>query len=268
MHGAPAAFDSVRDEIAAVPADALAAINVEIPRAARRGLVVAERLGPLMPELAKLHDLDLHAIEHLRTYALALIHAQTLVDLAEVEATPLSVLVKEAAPLRTNLMATVEMLAHFGLVSAERVATIRRGKGFVDLADALLALALVLRGAWDRVADKVCVSRADVDRAVTLSAAMNKALGVRESGTEPLVEPSGPRFVRAQAYTLFVRAYGECRRAVTYLRWHQGDVRQLVPPLRPRRTAHSRVAAPARGSTGGSPDAAGASEAGRDPALA
>ena len=78
-----------------------------------------------------------------------------------------------------------------------------------------------------------------------------------ESDTEPLVEPSGARFVRAQAYTLFVRTYDECRRAVTYLRWRQGDALQIVPPLRPRRTAHR--------SMGASLDADDASKAERDP---
>ncbi len=241
IQGAPAAFDSVRDEIAAVPASALAPINLEIPPAARRGLVVAERLAPLMPEFALLYDLDLRAIGKLQTYALALLHAQALVDLTEREVTPLSALVAEATPLRANLLATAEMLAHFGLVSAERLAGIHRRRGFAALADDLLTLALLLRGAWDRVKDKVCVTRADVERAVSLSGCLHKALGTRESEVDPLIEPCDPRFVRAQAYTLFVRAYAECRRAVTYLRWHQGDVRRIVPSLRPRRTSRTSV---------------------------
>lgn len=267
VQSAPAAFDSVRAEIAAVPADALASVNLEIPRAARRALVVADRLAPLMPELAKLHDLDLRAIERLRIYALALLHAQALVDLAEEEATPLSVLVAEATPLRASLIATVEMLAHFGLISIERVEGIRRTKAYADLAAHLLTLALVLREVWDEVKNRVCVSRADVDRAVALSAALSKALGIREASPDPLAEPSDCRFVRAQAYTLFVRAYDECRRAVTYLRWHDGDVMQIVPSLRPRRARRARGE-----STEGTPkddslDSNRVSEVGRGPST-
>jgi len=42
-----------------------------------------------------------------------------------------------------------------------------------------------------------------------------------------------PRRARAQAYTVLVWAYDQCRRGVTFLRWCNGDVDQLVPPLHP-----------------------------------
>lgn len=238
---APAAFDLVRPEIAAVPANALAPINLDIPPAARRGLVVAERIGPLMPELAKLHRLDFRIVSNLHTYALALIHAHALVDHTEEEVPPLSVLVAEATPLRASMLATADMLAHFGLVTIERVDAIRRGKGYADLADDLLALALLLRALWGQVKDRIFVTRADVDRAVILSTALHKALGTRESDADPLAEPSDPRFVRAQAYTLFTRAYRECRRGVIYLRWHEGDALRIVPSLRTRRPSQPKL---------------------------
>src|SRR5690606_29697767 len=52
------AFASVRAEIEAVPQSAIAPNNLEIPRAARRGLAVAARLEPLVPALARLPELD------------------------------------------------------------------------------------------------------------------------------------------------------------------------------------------------------------------
>ncbi len=42
-----------------------------------------------------------------------------------------------------------------------------------------------------------------------------------------------PRNDRARAYTVLVRAYDQCRRAVTFLRWCHGDAEQWVPPLHP-----------------------------------
>src|SRR5262249_54429174 len=41
---------------------------------------------------------------------------------------------------------------------------------------------------------------------------------------------------RIRAYTLFVRAYDACRRAICYLRWAEGDVDTIVPTLIVRRT--------------------------------
>jgi hypothetical protein len=243
---APAAFDSVRAEIAAVPAHALVPINLDVLPAARRGLVIAERIAPLLPELAKCPYLDLHAINGLHTYSLALIHAHALIDHAEAAALPISVLVTEAIRLRGNLMATAEMLSHFGFISPERVEAIRRGKGYANLADDLLALGLLLRSLWHRIKDRVLVAREDVDRAMVLSASLHKALGSRESNADPLVEPNDPRFVRAQAYTLFYRAYDECRRGVTCLRWHDGDARHIVPSLYSRRPPQSSGGSTAR----------------------
>ena len=36
---------------------------------------------------------------------------------------------------------------------------------------------------------------------------------------------------RVRAYTLFVRAYDQCRRAATYLRWGEEDADEIAPSL-------------------------------------
>jgi hypothetical protein len=61
--------------------------------------------------------------------------------------------------------------------------------------------------------------------------------------------------LRARAFTVFARAWEECRRAVTYLRWHEGDADKLVPSLRsnkgPRRRGASAAGAPPAAPAGG-----------------
>lgn len=133
-------------------------------------------------------------------------------------------------------MKTGDMLAHFGIVSAERMAQIHAGQGHVDTAGDLLALGVMLGGIWSSIKDKVVVTREQVDLAIPLSAKLQRAIAVREGGNEgPLVEPSGVRHVRAQALELFVGAYEECRRGVSHLRWHHGDASLIVPSLYPGR---------------------------------
>jgi hypothetical protein len=235
--GAPSAFEAVREEIVAVPTTSLVRRNLNIPRAARRGLMVAERIEPLRAELSSIGHLDYAKIEKLPTYALALIFAHERVEAADEAEVPLAELLAKAVPLRADLMKTGDMLAHFGLVSSERMAQIHAGQGHVDTADDLLALGLLLGGIWPKIKDKVFITREQIDQAILLSAQLQRAIGVRESGDEdPLAEPSDARHVRAQALELFVAAYEECRRGVSHLRWHEGDATQIVPSLYPGRT--------------------------------
>ncbi|WP_266220702.1 hypothetical protein [Paraliomyxa miuraensis] len=206
-------------------------VNLDVPRAARRGLTVAKRIEPLLPALSAIPDLDVPRIRKLPTYALALLFAHEQAIAPTPSEVHLSMLLDEAVPLRLDLLVTAEMLAHFGLVSPERVAAIRSGQGHADTAADLLALGVLLDEVWDEVEDGVVVTRAQVDRATPLSAQLQQAIGVRESDADPLAKPTNDRHVRAQAYTLFVAAYDECRRGVTHLRWHHGDAARIVPSL-------------------------------------
>jgi hypothetical protein len=237
---APAAFALVQAEIRSVPASAIVRTNLSMERAARRGLAVAERIRPLFPALAGLPDLDYHAVETMPSYALAVLHAHDLVTEGGGSDTPLVTLLQEAAPLREVMLRGAELLALAGYFPTERVAAIRSGQGYADTADDLQALGRLYGETWARVHDKVPVTKSMIERAITLSAELNRVLGGREIDDEdPLTEPSGPVHLRAQAFTLFLRAYEECFRGVAYLRWHHGDAAAIVPSLYPRRTRRS-----------------------------
>jgi hypothetical protein len=232
---APQAFALVRPEIEAVPAHMLVRINVDLPRAARCGLVAAERIEPLLPDLAELRRYDIRPVRMLGTYALAMLHAHDLAAEGDAELPPLPVLVAEATRVRASLLRTAELLGHYGLVSPERVAAIRRGHGYADLADDLLALGRLFVELWSLVHDKIIATREEVDRAITLSALLQKALAVHEAEQNPLTRHTSRRYLRTQAFTLFYRAYEQARRGVTYLRWYDGDARAIVPSLYPRK---------------------------------
>ena len=215
--------------------DALVRINVDLSRAARCGLVAAEHIEPLLPDLARLHRFDVRPVRKLGSYALALLHANDLSCEDGSELPPLPVLVAEATPLREGLLRTAELLAHYGIVSAERVAAIRSGSGYANLADNLLALGRMFVDLWPRVHDKVIATREDVDRAIVLSAQLQRTLALHEAERSPLIRSTSRRHLRVQAFTLFYRAYEEARRGVKFLRWYEGDAHVIVPSLYPRR---------------------------------
>lgn len=232
---APQAFAAVRAEIEAIPGDQLAHLNVDVSRATRCGLVTARNVQALLPELAELHPFDDRPVRMLRIYALALSHAHSLAIEGDGGVPPLPVLAAEATPLRERLLRTAELLALYGIVSAQRVAAIRQGQGYADLIDDLLALGRMFEELWPRVRDRVMTTREEVERAVTLSAQLQTALALHEARQTPLTQHEGRRFVRAQAFTLFYRAYQQTRRGVVFLRWDEGDAHRFVPSLHARK---------------------------------
>jgi len=226
------AFAALRGEIEAVPADGLVPLNLNVPRAAQRGLAVAERIEPLHPVLATLPDFDFGLVESMGSRALAVLHAHDLATEGESRGgTPLSILLGEAKPLRKVMLSSARAMALVGVISSERVAAMQRGRGPAHVAHSLQTLGRLYQERWDVVSDKTPVTLEMVERAVTLSTELNEALGVRELEDDPLREPTDPSHVRAQAFSLFVRAYDECRRGVSFLRWHHGDAHCVVPSL-------------------------------------
>jgi hypothetical protein len=240
---APEAFAFVKAEILAIPEKELLPVNLDIPRAAGRGSLAAERIAPLLPELSLLAGFDIDRVARLDVYALALLHAHDLVIEVGVDKATLPALLELALPLREDMLRSSELLAHFGVVPAERVAAIRSGQGHADSADDLIALGRLFDEIWERVAGRTMVTREMVDQAPKLGAALHKALAQREVEESPLVPSSDRRYVQAQAFTLFARVYHQALRGVTYLRWNEGDAHCFVPSLYPHRPPRRGTAA-------------------------
>jgi hypothetical protein len=59
----------------------------------------------------------------------------------------------------------------------------------------------------------------------------------KEQGAALVVEVAAQRH---RAYTLFVRAYDEVRRAVSFLRWRKGDADDIIPSIYSVRAARPR----------------------------
>lgn len=238
---APQAFEAARAEIIAIPSSMFLPINLDIPRAAGRGILAAERMRPLLPSLSTLPQLDLKRIENLQTYSLALLYCHELATEGGLNEEPtLADLLGEAVPLRESMLRTAELLVHFGLASVERVAAIRSGRGHADTADGLLSLGRLFLELWTRIHDKVLITRTMVDRAIVLGGQLRKVLAAREIAADPLAQPGSRRYLRAQAYALFAQAYEECVRGVSFVRWYEGDTHRIVPTLYPRKSSKTK----------------------------
>ena len=134
-------------------------------------------------------------------------------------------------------MVAAEALAHAGMIDGERLAEIKRGSGHLDLASDLVALGALFDVSWGQVEDNTFVQRAQVEEASRIGTMLLVALGTKN---HPASRESPEAVDRKhRAFTLLVRAYDGARRALTYLRWHDGDVDLVAPSLykRPKRRA-------------------------------
>ncbi|WP_437681482.1 hypothetical protein [Sorangium sp. So ce131] len=227
---AAAAFDKIVPEIDSLSRDALVPINIDIPRAVSQVLGVLPGLLALRPTIAeRLPTHDVGLIDRLETYALAAWYAHLLWLSSGGAENALKPLLGEAVPLRENLLSDAEALARRGLVDAEAVAEIRAGNGHIDTANDLVALSALFSAGWSEIAGKTAATEQEVHRAGELGPQILAALGVREHGAAPAPTDATDR--RARAFSLFMHAYDQTRRAVAYLRWDEDDAEAIAPSL-------------------------------------
>jgi hypothetical protein len=245
-----AAFARRRAEIEAVPSGQVRRSNVYVPAAVALVLGKLPKLLSLRDEMRVLPGRPSDALDKLRDYALAAAYAYARALPRDEGQAELHTLLIEAGPLRERLLASAEALVTFGLLDAKTVAKIRRGTGHLDTAQDLMALGALFLEAGPALISKTALTPADVERAAQLGELLIEALGQYQQGTDGSGGPGEAERLLAKAYELFFRAYDQCRRAVIYLRWYDGDADDFAPSLarsrrRGRRTpAHEPGAEP------------------------
>lgn len=204
-----------------MPDEQLITISVDIPFAYQVAFAAADRIDELIPELEQLPTLDMVLVRKIRMYAAACRHARLLASSPEQSDPRLALLLEQGAKLREDLLSTAGLLAHFGDVSAERVAAIRTGTGYIDMANDMEQLGVLFEEVWEKVESRVRVTAEMVERAPGLAHQLHVALGVKRVCAAATATDA--QSMRQRAYTLFVRAYEECRRGVAFLRHRNGD---------------------------------------------
>jgi hypothetical protein len=231
------AYEQARPDLDAVPAESVARVIANIPSVVSTVFGALPAIEALGGDIKRLPFVDHALLAKLRLYALALYYVHILISHAA-DSTQVNALMAEATRLRARLLSSVETLSVCGYVDPAQVAAIRKGSGHLDTANDLVGLEQIFRAGGDAFYGMAPVTRAEVARAGELGLQIVAALGRRKVGSE--AESATTRRVddRARAFWLVVRSYNEARRAVTFLRWNEGDADQLVPSLfagKPRR---------------------------------
>jgi hypothetical protein len=235
-----AAYARVETELDAIPPEQVGRVTADIPTAVSLALGAWPLMSGLIEDMKrKLKEPPLREIESLRDAALAALHAH--LRWVPRSSTTHEADLEEARVLRERLLAAADVHAIYGHIDPNAIAAIREGQGHLDRANDLLALAALMRGAWPEIEARTPVSREEVERAGALGTLLVTELGSKTLGTGPASGGKTWADRRVRAFRLFINRYDEIRRAVEYLRWHEGDADAFVPSLhpKPRRTSTS-----------------------------
>lgn len=241
------AYQALQSEIAAVTPSDLVAINLDIPAAAVTVLGCGPKLRSHRDAIAaKLPAQDLASFDKLETYALAAAHAHTLYLTASSPPEAIPELVDELTKARDLLVTDVTALAKRKLLDGSRLDELQGTSGYKNIAFDVMLLATLMREHWASIEGKTAVQLAELDRAEQIADRLAMAIGLREQ--EPGAANAAGE-TRQRAFSLFMKAYDQARRAITYLRWDEGDADTIAPSLyagrdRSRRKAEATPAAP------------------------
>lgn len=233
-----AAFEQVLEEIQAVPEQDLITVNIDMMAAITTVTGALPEIRALRPEIeANLLNFDLVQFDKLELYVLALSHTHTRYRSASMPKENVVGLTSELTVARDHLLANASSLANLRLLDGDRLKNVKTGLGYRALASDVLTLCNVFRDDWARVEGKTPYTQAELHRLGTQALQLVSVLGTREQAPGT---PAEATLLRQQAFTLFLRAYENARRAVHYLRGKEAE--SIAPSLYTSRSGRRREA--------------------------
>ena len=222
------AFELVQPLMAALAPDALVALNLEVTGAFATTMGCIPKLAAFREEIVtKVNGFDIRYFDNLENYAYALMEAQMRFVRTAKPLEPFEQMNEELIGRRDQLLADVVALEKHRVLDG-RQSELRGVNGYKNVTFDVLLLSSILRANWAAIAGKTMLQLADIEQAEKLAERMLKAVGIREQNQKKAAEGAD---VRQRAFTLFIRAYDEVRRALSFLRWHEKDVESILPSL-------------------------------------
>ncbi|MCU0693706.1 MAG: hypothetical protein MUF54_20140 [Polyangiaceae bacterium] len=229
LEAAEAGYLRVEAEIRAQSQDDLAAHNVDIVTASSTVLGVAAAVMGYRDRAEKLPEFEIRHFDRLVDYAKAAwyLHITNLPTSAPKDFPQLNA---EVTALRAKLLMWAEPLAASGAFPQDALAAIKEGAGTRNNASDLVSLVVLYRSKWDVVQSICGVTLDDLDRGSKIGTALFAMVSRRDN--QPAARRGDASLRVRQAWTLLDRAYSQCRRAIAYFRYDEGDVDTIAPSLR------------------------------------
>jgi hypothetical protein len=239
-----AAYERALPAAGALVRTELVTINLDVPTAVTTVLGKLSGIRSFRAAITgTLPTFDLTTLDRLETYALATAHAHAVYASASASPEPLTKLMRACTSLRDTLHADATALAKRGLVAESLLRRFRSSIGYKSVAFDILGLSALLRRAWPQIEGKTALTLAELDRAELAAEGLLAALGERVRARGALAEVVQ---LRRRLFTLLLDAWDQARRAISYLRWNEGDLEHIAPSLYAGRRRKSHAPESAR----------------------
>jgi hypothetical protein len=222
------AYQRVLPERSTLDPTQLVVINIDVTSSYTTVIGALPRIATFRERANQLIEFDIKNFDSLETYALALMHAQGEYVAASTPPEGLIALHEAGVGLRDNLYSDALALAHRGLINGEPLKDFKTAPGYKNLAEDLVGLSALLRRSWEKIGARTMITIAELAQAEDLSDRLLQALAMRERASNALADAI---HTRLQVFTLFVNAYDQVRRAISFLRWLEDDVDAIAPSL-------------------------------------
>lgn len=228
------AYASVEEELLALTRDDLEVINIDLMPAINTAAGVIPEVETYRSQIVEqLPKFNLARFDKMKRYAMAAAYAHTVHLAATEPQDRLNPLFQEAVAMCDLLQSDLRTLANRKLINPEALKGLKGTNGYKLTQADLQIMVNIFRSNWANVVGKCATTEAELARAEKLVSWLIQAVGLKEQGP---VERARTADLRLRAFTLFVRAYDDARRALAYLLWHDGDVDSVMPSLYAGRT--------------------------------
>ncbi|HEY5961162.1 MAG TPA: hypothetical protein VIV60_31610, partial [Polyangiaceae bacterium] len=222
------ALDRVLPEITQLPEDKVLPITADPVTAGVTLRGALPKIMTLRPQLEKLTEFDIRSLDKLEDYLHAWLRAQALFLGTTLPPESFSALVDKVSTYRDNLTSDAQALVQRKILAGDALDGLKGGIAHKNIVGDVLTLTTLFRSHWQTIAGRTCVTEAELDEADSALDTLMTDLGLRDQ-TPAAKEATALN--RQKAYTLFVNAYDQVRRAVSFLRWVEGDADEIAPSL-------------------------------------
>lgn len=189
---------------------------------------VLPSIRALRPQLLGLEQFDIRLLDELEVYLHAWLAANASYLGTKPSADEFTVRVKRLTAFRCHFTSDAKALVQRGRLQAAAFDQLKGATGYKNITRDVLTLTTLFREHWDDLAGYSCVTLTELDEADAAVDDFITALALRNE-TSP--DRSAADALRQKAYTLFVNAYDQVRRAVMYLRQKERDADEIAPSL-------------------------------------
>jgi hypothetical protein len=241
------AYENALPAANALSVEELIAVNIDVPTSVTTAIGALPEILALRASVAKdLPNFDIKWFDQLETYTRATGHAHALYMGSAAPPEAILALNEQGVTLRDLLYSDAVALSNRGIINGEKLVEFKANVGYKNLAFDLLGLSAVLRGNWSLISTKTAIQVSELDTAESIGEQLVSALGTRERAPATAAEQAQ---LRQRSFTLFVRAYDQVRRAVSFLRWDENDVDRIAPSLYAGRNTGRKKSDPAQPGT-------------------